>query len=160
MPDIVSDGLTRVAWVTTIANIALPTVTELNLGTLLHDTMTADGFNGFNPATAVVPTSKFSAIFDVGQPGRISFSGPMLRFFKQSGSDPIFTLLFPRLVNGNVVVRRSLAAATGWITAQAIEVYPMTTLQGSKVNPGPNMAELWECPLVPSASPNFQAAVA
>ena len=37
MPDIILDGKTRVAYVTTIASRTAPTVAELNAGTLLHD---------------------------------------------------------------------------------------------------------------------------
>jgi hypothetical protein len=36
MADIIVDGQTRVAYVPTIANIAAPTTTELNAGTLLQ----------------------------------------------------------------------------------------------------------------------------
>lgn len=160
MADIVSDGFTRVGWLTVIASIAAPTVTELNNGTLLHDVMTSDGFNGFQPDTALVPTSKFSAVFDTNQPGRISFQGTMLRFCKQTPTDPIFSLLFPKGVAGFVVVRRSLAAATAWLSTQSIEVYPVVTGQGRKLDTAPNTLERWESPMIFSASPNLQAAVA
>ena len=160
MADIVSDGFTRVAWITTIANIAAPTTTELNAGILLHDVMTSDGFNGFQPDTAAIPTAKFSAIFDTSQPGRISFNGTMLRFCKQTPTDTIFSTLFPKGVAGFAVVRRSLAAATAWASTQPIEVYPSVTGQGRKLDGAPNTLERWESPLMFSASPNLQAAVA
>jgi hypothetical protein len=160
MADIVSDGFTRVAWVTTIASIALPTTTELNAGILLHDVMTSDGFTGFQADTAAVPTSKFSSTFDTSQPGRISFSGTMLRFCKQASGDTVFTTLYAKGVAGFVVVRRSLAATTAWASAQAIEVYPTVTGQGRKLDPEPNTLERWESPLMFSLTPNLAAAVA
>ncbi len=158
--DIVSDGFTRVAWVTTIASIAAPTTTELNAGFLLHDVMTSDGFNGFQPDTATVPTSKFSSTFDTSQPGRISFSGTMLRFCKQTATDTVFNTLYAKGVAGFVVVRRSLAVATAWTSTQPIEVYPTVTGQGRKLDPEPNTLERWESPLMFSAAPNLAAAVA
>lgn len=160
MADIVADGFTRVAWVTAIASIAAPTTAELNAGILLHDVMTSDGFNGFQPDTASVPTSKFSSKFDTSQPGRISFSGTMLRFCKQVSGDTVFTTLYPIGVAGYVVVRRSLAAASVWASTQAIEVYPTTTGQGRKLDLEPNTLERWESPLMFNATPNLAAAVA
>lgn len=160
MADIVSDGFTRVAWVTAIASIAAPTTTELNAGILLHDVMTSDGFNGFQPDTTAIPTSKFSAVFDTNQPGRITYSGTLLRFCKQTGTDTIYNTLYAKGVAGFVVVRRSLAAATAWASTQPIEVYPAVTGQGRKLDPAPNTLERWESPLMFSASPNLLAAVA
>lgn len=160
MADIVSDGFTRVSWVTTIASIAAPTTTELNAGILLHDIMTSDGFNGFQPDTAAVLTSKFSSQFDTNQPGRISFSGTLLRFCKQLSGDTIYTTMYPKGVNGFVVVRRSLAAATAWTSTQPIEVYPSVTGQGRKLDPEPNSLERWESPIMFSLTPNLLAAVA
>lgn len=160
MADIVSDGFTRVAWVTTIASIATPTTTELNAGILLHDIMTSDGFAGFQPDTAAVPTSKFSSQFDTSQPGRISFSGTLLRFCKQLTGDTVFTTLYAKGVIGFVVVRRSLAAGAAWASTQPIEVYPTVTGQGRKLDPEPNTLERWESPLLFSATPNLAAAVA
>jgi len=160
MADIVSDGFTRVAWVTTIANIAAPTTTELNAGILLHDIMTSDGFSGFDPSTAAIVTSKFSSTFDTSQPGRISYTGTMLRFCKQLSGDTIYTTMYAKGVNGFVVVRRSLAASAAWASTQPIEVYPSTTGQGRKLDPEPNSLERWESPIMFSLQPNLLAAVA
>lgn len=160
MADIVSDGFTRVSWVTTIASIAAPTTTELNAGILLHDIMTSDGFNGFQPDTAAVLTSKFSSQFDTNQPGRISFSGTLLRFCKQLSGDTIFTTLFPKGVAGFVVVRRSLLASSAYASTQPLEVLPAVTGQGRKLDPEPNSLERWESPMFFTATPNLQAAVA
>jgi hypothetical protein len=45
MADIPADGNIRVAWVTSIANKAAPTVAELNAGLLLTSIITADGLH-------------------------------------------------------------------------------------------------------------------
>jgi hypothetical protein len=157
--DLITDGFTRVAWVTTISNAAAPTTTELNAGILLHDTMTADGLSGFNPETADVPTSKFSSTFDTNRPGRVSYSGTMLRFCKQDGTDTIFNTLAYG-TSGFIVIRRSLAASTAWTAAQKVEVYPATAGERRKLDPEPNTLERWESPMKINAQPNLNATVA
>src|SRR5829696_2456033 len=123
IPDITADGKFRVAWVPSIANIAAPTTTELNAGMLLQTTMTADGFAGWRPETADVDSSSLASTFTTNVNGRTSFSGPMLRLKKQSGSDTIYDTLV-RDTAGYVVVRQSTAQATAWASAQKVRVYP------------------------------------
>jgi hypothetical protein len=156
--DLITDGNTRVAWLLAIANTASVTTTELNAGTLLHDTMTADGLINFQPATAGVPTSKFSSVFDTAKPGRISYSEPALRFCRQD-TDPIYTAL-PYNQVGFVVVRRDLAAATAWLSTQKIEVYPATCGQRVHLDPESNTLHRWEARLFFSATPNPDSVVA
>lgn len=158
MADLITDGFTRVAWLLAISNIASVTTTELNAGTLLHDTMTADGLINFQPSTAGVPTSKFSAVFDTSKPGRISYSDPALRFCKQD-TDPIYTALGYGSV-GFVVVRRDLAAATAWASTQKIEVYVATCGQRVHLDPESNTLHRWDAKLFFHATPNPDAVVA
>ena len=46
MADIIVDGMTKVSYVPTIANIAAPTVAELNAGTALQSTLIPAGPGG------------------------------------------------------------------------------------------------------------------
>lgn len=159
MADITADGKTRVAWVPTISNIAAPTTTELNAGTLLNSTMTADGLAGFRPETADVDTSSLDSTFSTMVNGRTSFSGTMLRLKKQSGTDTIFTTLV-RDTAGYVVIRRSIAASTAWASAQAVEVYPALCGEVARLDPEPNTVERYEIPIKITSSPNLRSAVA
>jgi hypothetical protein len=159
MPDITADGKTRVYWVTTIANIAAPTTSELNAGIALQSTLTADGLNGFNPDTADVDTSALDSTFNTTVNGRTSFSNTMLRLKKQSGTDTIFTTL-TRDTAGYVVIRRSIATTTAWASAQACEVYPALCGEVSRMDPAPNTVERYEIPIKVTATPNLRAAVA
>lgn len=159
MADITADGFTRVAWILTIANQAAPTTSELNAGTLLHDVMASDGFNGLVPDTAAVPTSKFSSRFDTAQPGRVSYSGTMLRFFKQTSPDTIYGLLAYGAI-GFIVVRRGSLAATAWASTNPVEVYPSVTGERRLLDPEPNTMQRWESPFFFSAQPTLSAAVA
>lgn len=159
MPDITSDGKTRVYWVTTIANINAPTTTELNAGIALQSTQTADGLAGFRPDTADVDTSALDSTFNTMVNGRTSFSGTLLRLKKQSGTDTIFTTL-TRDTAGYVVVRRSIASTTAWASAQAVEVYPALCGEIARMDPEPNTVERYEIPIKITSSPALRAAVA
>lgn len=159
MADITADGKTRVYWVTTIANINAPTTTELNAGIALQSTMTADGLNGFQPATADVDTSSLDSTFSTMVNGRTSFSNTSVRLKKQSGTDTIFTTLI-RDTAGYVVIRRSIAATTAWASSQAVEVYPALCGEVSRMDPEPNTVERYEIPIKITASPALRAAVA
>lgn len=159
MPDFAVDGLTRVAWVTTIANIALPTVSELNAGTLLQSVLTADGLNGFEPNTADVDTTGLNSTFDTKTIGRDSFQNTMLRLKKQSGTDTVYNLLTRGTV-GFVVIRRDIAETTAWVTSQPIEVYPATCGQTRRLSPVANSVTKYEVDTKITAAPNIRAAVA
>lgn len=159
MADIIVDGNTRAAWVAAIANIASVTTTELNLGILLHDVMTSDGLAGFQPDTADVPTSKFSSTFDTVQPGRVSYSGTMLRFCRQTSPDTVYNTL-ARGTAGFVVLRRGIAAGTAWTSTQVIQVYPAVCGERRDLDPAPNTLQRWEAVIKLSAQPNLNAVVA
>lgn len=159
MADITADGKTRVYWVTTVANINAPTTAELNAGIALQSTMTADGLNGFQPATADVDTSSLDSTFSTMVNGRTSFSNTSLRLKKQSGTDTIFTTLI-RDTAGYVVIRRSVAASTAWTSAQGVEVYPALCAEVSRMDPEPNTVERYEIGIKITAAPALRSAVA
>jgi len=164
MADITADGKTRVYWVTTIANQAAPTTTELNAGIDLTATLTADGLSGFQPDTADVDTSSLASTFNSVTNGRSSFSNTRLRLKKQSGTDTIFTTLV-RDTAGFVVIRRSVAQATAWASSQACEVYPAVIAEVARMDPEPNSVERYELPVKITAGaagtgPSLRAAVA
>jgi hypothetical protein len=159
MADITSDGKTRVYWVTSIANINAPTTTELNAGMDLTSTMTADGLAGFQPNTADVDTSSLASTFTTNVNGRTSFSNTQLTLKRQSGTDTIFTTLV-RDTAGYVVIRRSVAQATAWTTAQGIEVYPSLCEEVARIDPAPNTVERYMIGIKITSSPALRAAVA
>lgn len=159
MADIVSDGRTRVSWVPTIANIAAPTTAELNAGTLLHDTLTADGLVGFQPETADVPTTSLASTFNTTRNGRTSFSGTLLRLKKQDGTDTIYNLLVKDTA-GYVVIRRSVLATTAWAASDKVAVYPAVCGETAMVDPEENTLERYEVPIKITSSPNQRAVAA
>lgn len=159
MADLITDGFTRVFWLTTGANLAALTTTELNAGIALQDLMTADGLVGFQPDTAAIPTSKFSATFNTDRPGRVNFGAKMLRFAKQDGTDTIFNTLSYN-VAGIVVIRRSLLATTAWASTQKYEAYAATCGERRRLDPAENTLERWEIPLFFHTAPTLSGTVA
>lgn len=159
MADSLSDGRTRVSWVPSIANIAAPTVAELNAGTILHDKMTPDGLAGFEPDTADVDVSALDSTFNTVVAGRAGFSGTMLRLKKQSGTDTVYNLLVRDLA-GFVVVRRDTTAATAWAASDKAEVYPSVLGETRNLPPEANSVHRYEVPVKVASTPNLRATVA
>lgn len=159
MADLVSDGNTRVAVVASISNINAPTTAELNAGVDVSALLTPDGLQGFEPDTADVDTSALDSTFSTTVNGRTSFSNTMLRLKKQSGTDTIFTTLV-RDTAGYVVIRRSVAVATAFASAQGVEVYPAVCEEVSRMDPAPNTIERYEIGIKITSAPALRAAIA
>lgn len=162
MADIIGDGMVRVAYVPTIANIASPTTTELNAvgSLLLQTTLTADGLEGFEATTAEVDTTSLASTFNTKNIGRDDYSGTMLRLKKQTvGSDTIRTTLI-RGTTGYIVIRRGITETTAWASSQAVEVYPITCGRRKEVKPEPNSVMKYEVPTPITSAPNPDAVIA
>lgn len=159
MADIPIDGMTRVAYVATIANEAAPTVAELNAGILLQTIMTADGLVGFEPNTADVDTTSLASTFDTMTIGRDSFSGTLLRLKKQTGTDTVFNTL-TRGTTGFIVVRRYVLEGTAWAAAQTPNVYPIICGQTRELAPEANTVGRYEVPTKIHQPPTLRAVVA
>ena len=159
MPDSLADGRTRVTFAPAIAVVASPTVPELNAGLLLQSVLTPDGLIGFEPSTADVPTDSLASRYDTVDNGRMSFSGTMLRFKKQTSGDTAFSTLV-RDATGYIVIRRDMDAATAWASSQAVEVYPIKCGDRRRLAPEKNAVAKYEVPVKPWQEPNLYAAVA
>lgn len=159
MADFLSDGTTRVYFVTAIANINSPTTTELNGGIALQSLITADGLDGFEASTADVPTTALNSLFDTVTIGRDSYSGTMLTLKKQVSGDTAFTTLV-RGTTGYICIRRDIAETTAWTSTQALEVYPVICGQRIRMKPESNTVTRWQCPLKITSAPALTATVA
>lgn len=159
MTDLITDGKTRVAQAAAIANIAAPTVAELNAGTLLHTLMTPDGLAGFEPDTADVDNSALSSTFDTRLAGRASFSNTMLRLKKQEGTDTVYDTLV-RGFETHVVVRRGVDAAQAWAASDKVEVYPVECGEVRNLPPEANTVQRYEVPVKITLQPDLRATVA
>lgn len=166
MADIIVDGMTRVAWVPTIVNIAAPTVAELNAGILLHFTLTPDGLLNFMADTADVDNSSLGSTYDTVDNGRDSFKSTGLRLKKQDGVDTTYTTLV-KGATGNVVIRRDIDRNTGWASSQGsggtngtLAVFPAKCARRRRLDPAKNEVTKYEVPIKIYLSPNEDAVVA
>jgi len=158
--DELSDGLTRVSYFPTCANIASPTVVELNAGILLQWILTPDGLIGFEPDTGDVPTSALASVFNTVDNGRISFSNTMLRLKKQTTGDTTYSTLGTIGVTGYIGIRMGILEATGWASAQPLRVLPIKTGMRRDLTPAENEVRKYEVPLKIWITPNLNALVA
>lgn len=159
MADANADGNTRVYFVPTIANIAAPTVAELNAGTRLDTLMTPDGMVGLEADTGDIDNSKLSSTFNTVTPGRVSFSGTLVRLIKQTGTDTVYNMLVYGF-SGYLVIRRDILASTAWAASQAAEVYPITCGEVRNISPESNSVHKYEIPTKITAQPNMRALTA
>lgn len=154
-----ADGKTRVAYVPSIANIAAPTTTELNAGTLLHYMITADGLTGLTPETATIPTTSLASKSNTSRNGRVTFEQFNLTLKKQDGTDTVYNLLV-RNLTGYLVVRNSIDVDTAWASAQKLRVYPVEVGESAWLDPEPDSLERYQVPMTVTVDPNQRSAVA
>ena len=159
MADLISDGNTKVAWVTSIANINAPTTTELNAGFDWTQRLTPDGLKT-DPTTADVDTSSLASTFGTNQPGRRSYACEIT--FKRGSTptedQPYSTLAYN--VAGYLVVRRGTAFATAFTSGDRIEVYPVTCSEPQNVAPAANEVLKVTVELKVTSDPATKATVA
>ena len=160
MADSFADARTRVTWMPACANIAAPTVAELNAGILLNSIITPDGLVGFEATTADVDTAALDSEYDTVGVGRDSFSGTMFRLKKQTTGDTTYTTIGAKGVAGFVAIRRDVPVTTAWTALQLVEVYPAYTGRRRNLSPEKNAVRKYEVPIKIYSAPNIDAVVA
>lgn len=116
-----NDGNVRVQLVATIANIAAPTVAELNAGTHITGFVSKDGLT--TPADQNnVDVGTLAETFNAQVPG--TFGGAVeITGLRDNSADTLWNLITYGL-SRYVVVRRGVPTATAYAAAQTVEVYP------------------------------------
>lgn len=159
MSDLISDGMTRVAWVSSVANINAPTTTELNGGLDLTPRLTVDGLK-VDPTTDDVDTSSLASTFSTMEAGRIKYAAELTikRGTTTPEDQPYTTLTYG--VHGYLVVRRGVTYATAWTSGQQVEVYPVACGERANVAPAANEVMKFTAPLKVTSAPATAALVA
>jgi uncharacterized membrane protein len=159
MSDLITDGNTKVCWVSSIANITAPTAAELNAGFDWTNRLTPDGLKT-DPTTADVNTSSLASQFDTVQPGRRSYVCEIT--FKRGSTptedQPYSTLSYQTA--GFLVVRRGVAYATAFATGDKCEVYPVAAGEPQNIAPTANEVLKVMVPLKVTSDPATRAVVA
>ena len=159
MADVIIDGYIRVSSVPTIANLALPTVAELNAGVTYEMNLTQTGLEGFESTTNWVENAALGSTFDTRLPGTVGFGDMGLVFKWQSGTDTIFTTLVYGYQT-NIVVRARVLRATAWTASQLVEVYPVTCGQYTRLPYERNSLARFRVPVGLNTEPQLRAVVA
>lgn len=159
MAVITNDGKVKATWVTSISNIAAPTVAELTGGgaTVLESDITPDGLN-VKHDTGSVDVGNVAVKFTLEVPGRTKV-GLSLTLHHRSGTDTIFDLL-TRDTDGFLVIRRGVLSTTAYSAGQKVRVYPCRC--GEYDDPEPKPDSVWDfmVPMYLTAEPNLRAVVA
>lgn len=124
MADLLANGMVKVTWVPTIANISAPTVAELTAGSAvdLQCLITADGLN-ITGETAAVDNTALCSDNDTQDAGSVSYTLELTCKRKDSPSEDVAwqTLIYRAL--GNLVVRRDQPQADAYAADDNVEVY-------------------------------------
>ncbi|MEU5496176.1 hypothetical protein [Streptomyces griseofuscus] len=159
MADLISDGNTKVAFATSIANIFAPTAAELTAATDWTTRLTPDGLKT-DPSTADVDTSSLASTFTTNQPGRRSYTVELT--FKRGSTttedNPYTTLTYG--ATGYLVVRRGTSYTTAFATGDKVEVYPVAAGEPQNVAPAANEVSKFTSSMKVTSDPATRATVA
>jgi len=135
MADIVNDGMTKVAFVTTISAPAAPTEAEMGAGQDLESFLTPDGL-GMEFGNDSIDVTALSSTYNAELPGRQTVSTELTLKFQGDAAAPFST--FAGKPEGYIVVRRNVAATTAWAENDVIEVYPVQIGTRRRMAPAAN----------------------
>jgi len=164
MSVVIMDGRVRCVWMTACANIALPTVAELNAGTDLTNYITPDGLD-IGMTTGKVNVGNVGSTFTLERVGRRSPS-IALTLHHDSPTDTPWALFVYRAV-GFFAVRLGIDKATAWTIGQGtggstgtVQVYPVECGADAPVKPAPDTAWDFTVDLTIYLDPNTRSVVA
>lgn len=152
-----NDGMIRIVVVSSIANIAAPTVAEIGAGTNITNFVTKDGLSV--PANQNnVPNASLAETFDSELPG--SFGGTLtLTGIRDAATDTFWDLVVYGTAT-HLWVRRGIATATAVAASQKCEVYPITWHEPIPLQTAPNEQGRFTAAAPVRSQPNLKATVA
>lgn len=157
MADLISDGLTKVNWVTTISNTAAPTAAEINAGVSLESFITPDGL-GISTSTDAVDAASLASTQDAEIPGRRKDTITLT--FKDQGESAAPWTTFASRPSGYLVVRRGIASTTTFAAAQKVHVYPATAGDRQPMASAKNEVLKFQLPIFVTGTVQASVAVA
>lgn len=154
MPDLTFDGMIRVTFVPTIANIAAPTAAELNAGSAIDLTplLTPDGFS-FSSDTGNVDNTKMNSTANSNRVGRRSYTLSVTYVRNTDAAGLALEAALTYRAVGYLVVRANIAYATTYAAAQKVQVYPIEVGEANPASPAPDTLQTVEVPLTVTADP-------
>jgi hypothetical protein len=167
MAVVIMDGRVRVYWLTACANIAAPTVAELNAGTDLTGYIRPDGLD-ISMTTGEVDVGNVGSTFTLKRVGR-RVAAVTLGFHHDATAattDPAWSLLVYR-ATGFLASRTGIDKATAWASGQggggttgALMVIPLEVAEFSPSKPAPDTAWDFDVPVKVYLDPSWRSVVA
>lgn len=159
MADLISDGMTRATWLTSLASTTSPSAAAVEAGVDLEAVLTPDGL-AIELGDDEVDTSALNSTFSATAAGRGTVSIELT--LKQQGrtAAPWTTFHASPRPSGYLVVRRGLPVATSYAASQHVEVYPVKAGDVKPLPPAPNEVAKFAVQLFPSADPVLDATCA
>lgn len=157
MPRYVHEGNTKVTWTLAIADIAEPTVAELNAGVDISTYVPVDGVKPSQNQTNV-DSKAITDRFDAQVVG--SWGGEFgMTFFRDDTDDDAWELC-EYGTNGFLVVRRGVDWEDAWAAADKVEVYPAEMHQPIPVETAGNAQDRFTEKFAITSTPDLKAVVA
>lgn len=157
-------GNLRVSWVTTIANIAAPTTSELNAGVDLTPFLRRDGLK-MPMKGNVADASDLSSPFNKQAPGTFGGDSWSLGLYRDDTTDTAWTTLAPPTTAapngtaGYLVVRRFGGAGTAYASANKLEVGPASVISREMQDTAENENANFMVTLAVTGEPNMTAVI-
>lgn len=157
MADIITDGMVRVTWLTSLASTTSPSAAALTAGVHLESFITPDGL-AIELGDDSVDTSGLNSTFSSSRAGRGTVSIELT--FKDQGKAAVPWTTFNTRPTGFLVVRRNLASTTAYAASQYVEVYTVAAADQNPVAPAANEVAKFTVALFSTADPVIHATTA
>lgn len=157
MADIISDGMVKVGWVTTLSSLTSPTATQITAGVDLESFLTPDGL-AIELGDDEVDVSALNSTFSPTKPGRGTVSIELT--FKDQGQANAPWTTFASRPAGYLVVRYGVATTTDWAASQKVDVYSVKAGDRKPIAPAANEVAKFSVQLFSTADPSFAATTA
>lgn len=151
-------GKSEVWWVTTIADPAAPTTTELNAGTTLTDD--TPGMPTLPRNANVVDVAVLASKYEARQVGTRGGDLLSLRLLRDDATETALAAVAEDAAGFLVIARKGLATAGTFATSDEVDVYPATVASNADGTPGRNEADFIEIQMVATADPTRNYALA
>lgn len=148
------EGNTKVYWLTSCANIAAPTVAEINAGKYIGQFMTKDGL-ALNISQAAVDTAGIDSVWDTQIGGSVGMT-PELTLFRDGSSETNGWDLVVQGTDGYLLVSYFGVPVAGSKCA----VVPAEMGMGKPTNSAANEAQKFTVSFFMRQQPNLKAVVA
>lgn len=135
MADIISDGMTKVVWCTTIADASAPTEAEVLAGTALESWITPDGLDRSTEESRI-DVSSLASVQDQEVAGRRKET--VILTMKNQGVSNAPYSTFASYPAGYLVIRTGVDSTTAAAAAQVVDVYTVKAGTRQHVAPAPN----------------------